>query len=169
MGMYGSILFRQRVRHGGDSVLCCLAAMKMRLTILEDNILEIVLTGQMLGAPAPDGIQKRLAVNQHPLLKFLVPGGILPQTPPTLSISGQGERRHPEKMPGIQAGSMPTSLDLVRRTRRLRRSSETAAAAYELRPLQCRESFSSSALTGNPTLGAAPAAAAAATSVAAEQ
>merc|ERR1711992_286752 len=116
------------MRHGGDSVLCCLAAMKWRLTILDDNILEIVLTGQMLGASAPDGIQTRLAVKQHPLLKFLVPGGILPQTPPTLAISGQGERRCLEKTLGIRAGSVPTSLDLVRRTRQLRRPSETSAA-----------------------------------------
>merc|ERR1712008_326875 len=110
-------------------------------------------------------------MGQHPLLKFLVPGGIFPQTPPPQAISGPGERPHLEQILGIKAGSMPTSLDLVRRTRRLRRPSETAAAAYELRPLQCRDSFNLVAPIANSTPGAAAtaAAAAAAASIAAEQ
>ena len=49
-------LFRQKMRQSGDSMLCCLAGLKWHLSILEDNILEMVLNGQMLGASACDEV-----------------------------------------------------------------------------------------------------------------
>ena len=49
-------LFRQKMRQSGDSMLCRLAGLKWHLSILEDNILEMVLNGQMLGASACDEV-----------------------------------------------------------------------------------------------------------------
>jgi len=160
--MYACVLFRQLMRHSGGPIRCSLAALSWRLGVLEDNILEIVLTGQMLGAPAPEGGQQHLAKQRNQLLRFLVPEGVVPRSPsaqvPELAIRRQIERRCAPHTLGCQDGTMPTSLKLVRRTRHLRQLPATHAAAYALRPLQSRalpashgsEGSASLAIVGSP-------------------
>ncbi|CAJ1344369.1 unnamed protein product [Effrenium voratum] len=44
--MYACLLFREMVRRG--SAICCLAALSWRIAVLEDDVIELVLTGQLL-------------------------------------------------------------------------------------------------------------------------
>eukprot|EP00927_Polykrikos_kofoidii_P061158 TRINITY_DN56029_c0_g1_i1.p1 TRINITY_DN56029_c0_g1~~TRINITY_DN56029_c0_g1_i1.p1 ORF type:complete len:1230 (-),score=132.65 TRINITY_DN56029_c0_g1_i1:165-3854(-) len=50
--MYACVLFRQFMRHGRDDApICSLAALRWRIAVLEDDVIELVLTGQMLASP----------------------------------------------------------------------------------------------------------------------
>ncbi|CAK0842042.1 unnamed protein product [Prorocentrum cordatum] len=73
--MYACAAFRQLRRRGGDPVASelCLAALSWRMKVLEDDVLEVLLTGQVLAAPArrtPPTLREL-----GPSLRFLVPQG----------------------------------------------------------------------------------------------
>lgn len=76
--MYACVLFRQCVKPGGSGAasICCLAALKWRIAVLEDDVIELVLTGQMLAAPATPERPRRLFWS-NPHTNFLVPQGIM--------------------------------------------------------------------------------------------
>ncbi|CAK9059175.1 unnamed protein product [Durusdinium trenchii] len=51
--MYACMLFREMVRRG--PAICCLAALSWRIAVLEDDVIELVLTGQLLATNAEPG------------------------------------------------------------------------------------------------------------------
>ncbi|CAE8606970.1 unnamed protein product, partial [Polarella glacialis] len=89
--MYACLLFRQLVRWQGGwasgtaSPACCLAALSWRIAVLEDDVIELVLTGQLLAAAGPRAASLRLndldALAPSPVLRFLVPTGLIAPAP----------------------------------------------------------------------------------------
>lgn len=87
--MYSCVLFRQLVqRKWGTMPVCCLAAVSWRLAVLEDDVIELVLTGQMLASRCTAE-----ANATDPRIRFLVPHSVamMKQPEPDLSSSANAE------------------------------------------------------------------------------
>lgn len=136
--MYACVLFRQFVHHGSATAAasssctgvaaplrCCLASLRWRIAVLEDDVIELVLTGQMLAAaetaPPSDLSSYSLAMPSPAMPNFEMPPLQIPL--PSLPVKSKTLAKAPAshvRPSGSSAdtgNALPiTSVELVRKS-----------------------------------------------------
>lgn len=136
--MYACVLFRQLVSHGrATAPVFCLAALSWRIAVLEDDVLELVLTGQMLAAPPetpPEAASSLIMSSSPSKLSFIVPqpGSMIWKPAPSRLLSQHNAFQVP-KLASARTGPQ-TSAELLQNALHLRRS--RPLLDFDLRPIK---------------------------------
>eukprot|EP00747_Dinoflagellata_sp_TGD_P012692 gnl/TRDRNA2_/TRDRNA2_121916_c1_seq1.p1 gnl/TRDRNA2_/TRDRNA2_121916_c1~~gnl/TRDRNA2_/TRDRNA2_121916_c1_seq1.p1 ORF type:complete len:558 (-),score=75.97 gnl/TRDRNA2_/TRDRNA2_121916_c1_seq1:187-1653(-) len=136
--MYACVLFRQLVHHGGGgghSPASCLAALSWRIAVLEDDVIELVLTGQMLTARTAPSAPGSDCSEKFPNMKLLVPQGIVPAVPLTMKKKLSSRVLGQSRVPAVRDRLLRADAALVHHTLYLHQS---PLAESVVRPLQSR-------------------------------